>query len=338
MIAALDDGGAKREECPFELPGLYVEATYSSVPGETDVDGEDDGAKRKRRGDELCTLLGLAGIDLGQCAGGHHSLLHLGRLPAGFSLSSMGHGLSSDVLQSFDGSSHHHRMGGQGTERYYLHDPNFPLDKTKAIASWLRKASGGEEPHYKNSWTLEALEIVITPTQQSSTFSIVAIELENAYATVPAGLTLSLSKSLPDEVSLVTASDQIVTFSNWRGSFSDRLLPNVKVGESTRNFSRSMSPLDDGGRPEIVQLRTLDRSLDKSGFHREIRTNVVLSVADPRGEASTTSCEVALVEVLPETVFVDKYQVDEMHRFGYALALFLKRSIRTLSLTTTLGH
>ena len=128
-----------------------------------------------------------------------------------------------------------------------------------------------------------------------------------------------MSDSRPEEISFVTGPGQITTLSNYRSSSTDRSsLPaadsQVKISEP-RNFMRSL-PIHRHGptSEERVQLQSLQRSLDKKGFHREIRTDITLSA---RGrEASELRCQVALMEMLPESVFVDKYQVDELHRFG----------------------
>jgi hypothetical protein len=354
LISALDVEDAKHEECPFVLPGLHLEATYATEAS-TRVGGvtEDELTARRRRGDALCALLAQIGLDMGQCAtvvggGGHHDLLHMGRLPSNFSLSTMTYSMPAEVLQSFEHDGSSQRSSPERTVRYFFYAPDFPLDRAHVIAARLHEAfdEGAGARNYHDDtrhWSLAALEVRLTPNRPEGppALSVVVTQLRQAPATVllfpllgrlsittdrslkdcvqGEATRLSVSDSRPEEISFVTGPGQITTLSNYRSSSADRpSLPaadsQVKISEP-HNFTRSL-PIHrrSATSEERVQLQSLRRSLDKKGFHREIRTDITLSA---RGrEASELRCQVALMEMLPESAFVDKYQVDELHRFG----------------------
>ncbi|ELR13055.1 phosphatidylinositol glycan [Acanthamoeba castellanii str. Neff] len=324
LISALDVEDAKHEECPFVLPGLHLEATYATEAS-APAGGRKHGAQETRRRS--------VGLDLGQCAtvvggGGDHDLLHMGRLPSNFSLSTMAYSLPAEVLQSFEHDGSSRRSSPERTDRYFFYAPDFPLDRAHAIAARLQEAfdeGAGESNHQDDDtrrWSLTALEVRLTPNRIEGppALSVVATQFRQTPATGEA-TRLSVSDSRPEEISFVTGPGQITTLSNYRSSSADRpSLPaadsQVKVSEQPRNFTRSL-PIHrrSATSEEGIQLQSLRRSLDKKGFHREIRTDITLS-ARGRETSELRWCQVALMEMLPESVFVDKYQVDELHRFG----------------------
>jgi hypothetical protein len=193
LYAALDrEAEDQGRGCPFVLPGLYLEATYQTTDRnnlaahEDLIDtkaSEDDGSKRTRA-DSLCALLySLLGLDLGPCAtGGHHSLLHMGRLPSSNSF-------PADEMHSFDDREQ------RVVERYYLHVSDFPLDKAEAISARLAgeaSAAGVDARSVPDGvmakWHTTALEIRMTPSidldTSSEAVSIVQIEAKRHTSSV----------------------------------------------------------------------------------------------------------------------------------------------------------
>lgn len=81
--------------------------------------------------------------------------------------------------------------------------------------------------------------------------------------------------------------------------------------DSLVNYTRPIH-MGELGRSTLVKQT---RSLEKSGFHREIVTDATFTL--PSKTDGTPQCSVAIVEFLPQSVFVDKYQADELHRFRY---------------------
>lgn len=173
------------------LPGLHLEATYAT--GASAPEGgviEDELTVRRRRGDALCALLAQIGLDMGQCAtvvggGGHHDLLHMGRLPSNFSLSTMAYSMPAEVLQSFEHDSSSQRSAPERTVRYFFYAPNFPLDRAHAIAARLHEGARNHQDDTQH-WSLAALEVRLTPNRPEGppALSVVATQLRQAPATV----------------------------------------------------------------------------------------------------------------------------------------------------------
>jgi len=129
-------------------------------------------------------------------------------------------------------------------------------------------------------------------------------------------LQLSLGKGLPEEILIVTGSEQVTTFSNWSADSKGAPENNHECSPGEpKNHIGTTSLFSSGGK-DLPRLKSMKRSLEKNGFHREIKT--VVSISQPETMNSSVHQEyvVALVEILPESVFVDKYQVNEIHRLG----------------------
>jgi len=122
-------GANRANECPFLLPGLYIEATFQ---GSMAIDAERQGEKsRKRVADSLCVLFNsLIGLDPSSCK--HHQFLHMGRLPPDFSLHASQ--ITSQTMGSF---GHRPQTRNETTERYFLHNGNFSQAQAKAICASL---------------------------------------------------------------------------------------------------------------------------------------------------------------------------------------------------------
>lgn len=90
----------------------------------------------------------------------------------------------------------------------------------------------------------------------------------------------------------------------------------VSPSDAVKNFSLPLnSSLNKQQGPSLKFYR---RSLQNEGFHRDVRTDAVLMMPAWFGDQeNVTYCDVAVLEILPESVFVDTYQVEEIHRLGY---------------------
>ena len=75
----------------------------------------------------------------------------------------------------------------------------------------------------------------------------------------------------------------------------------------------------------FASLVSLTRTVEGPGFHKDLRTSLVIDVND--NVPSTEECEILLVERISEDFFVDQYQVDERFKFGAPTQVVLDHTI-----------
>ncbi|KAN0014636.1 hypothetical protein ACTFIU_000954 [Dictyostelium citrinum] len=84
--------------------------------------------------------------------------------------------------------------------------------------------------------------------------------------------------------------------------------------ETIDNIETSTIMNKDGDDVDQWIIQKLDHVVKKSGFHRELVTNVTLK--SPLKETVPRVCKLMVMENLDQGIFVDRYEVDEIERFG----------------------
>ncbi|KAF2069863.1 hypothetical protein CYY_008816 [Polysphondylium violaceum] len=121
---------------------------------------------------------------------------------------------------------------------------------------------------------------------------------------------LSETSSLPVSFILYTVKSDLTELLTYKeGKIINELQPPTKLDNP--EVAHLITPTD----PRIASTSILfnQRTVVKQGFHRELISNISISTS---GSGAQNQCSLLFLEHFDQGIFVDQYEVDEIHRFG----------------------